>query len=105
MTLYTCEPLHISERGDVNAERIVVGWSPADGLYGPDADVVRAVLKRGRVFYGGAPRYFVPAPAEVRSLEDLALVLGDSWALPAALMAHYPREEEEPADMPAGVCR
>lgn len=104
MTLYTCEPLHISERGDVNAERIVVGWSPEAGLYGPDAQALRDVMRAGWVLFGGYPRTPVKAPRAIESLEDLALVLGDSWALPAALVAHYPREEDEQADMPAWVC-
>ena len=103
MTLYTCNPLHITERGVVDAARIVVGWDEVNGLHGPDADAIRAVLNGGLVNFGGYPRAVVPAPKAITSLEDFALVLGDSWVLPPELVPHYP-PEPNCSDMPPGVC-
>jgi hypothetical protein len=87
-TLYTCEP----QPGTVDAVRIVVGWSAAEGLYGHDAQVLRDLMTTGWVSFGGYPRAVVPAPKAIESLEDFALVLGDSWVLPPELVPHYPAE-------------
>lgn len=97
-TLYTCEP----QPGAFDAGRIVVGWNAAEGLYGPDAHVLRGLMETGRVSFGGYPRAVVPAPQVIGSLEDFALLLGDSWVLPPELVKHYPQEETP--DAPPGLC-
>jgi hypothetical protein len=99
---YTCNPLHITERGQLDAGCIVVGWSETGGLFGPDAQALRDVMRTGWVMFGGYPRASVPAPEAITSLEDFALVLGDSWALPPELVEHYPQEEKP--DAPPGLC-
>jgi hypothetical protein len=100
--LYTCDPQHITQRGIVDAERIVVGWSAGEGLYGPGAQVLCDLMASGWVNFGGYPRAVVPAPQAITSLEDFALVLGDSWVLPLDLAKHYPKEVRQ--DAPPGLC-
>lgn len=77
--------------------RLTFQWdSEAGTVSGPDADTVRALASDSQILIQPWPTVHKFSGDPLRSLADMAAIVGFGWQLPAELAEHYPQPPVEP---------
>lgn len=72
-------------------------WDAEAGtVSGPGADTVRSLASGTTILIQPWPTVHEFSPAPLRSLADMAAIVGLGWQLPPELAEHYPQTPDEP---------
>ncbi|HXG27270.1 MAG TPA: hypothetical protein VNJ47_00275 [Nevskiales bacterium] len=85
---------------DARDPRLILSWDPETGeISGPGAAFVRGRMEGspdGFVSCHPVPYYHPLSRDPLRSMTDMAAILGFEYKLPDDLQEHYPQPEEDP---------